>query len=205
MDSCGYKIENSSKLSSAVYSPEFIDAMFAEDDLVLNTTTEIPAKEESHILPIFETIAKGSQDVAAARCSVALNARTGEDGLSAAMQGTVLVAVPASALESGLTPEQLAEGFAKMKLIAELLTPENLAVFKSYLLAEATAAPAEDDSVRFPIFENGRCNDKKCWKRLRAKRGFAYFTCLQCGLKWRATTLSEKLKKQSQPHAAAYE
>jgi hypothetical protein len=36
--------------------------------------------------------------------------------------------------------------------------------------------------------ENARCNHRKSWKRLRSKRGFAYFACYFCGSKWRINT-----------------
>lgn len=39
------------------------------------------------------------------------------------------------------------------------------------------------EGSRFPTFEAGRCEHRKFWKRLRAKRGFTYFICLHCGLK----------------------
>jgi hypothetical protein len=33
-----------------------------------------------------------------------------------------------------------------------------------------------------------KCHHRKSWKRLRSKRGFAYFACQFCGAKWRITT-----------------
>eukprot|EP00667_Euglena_gracilis_P007999 EG_transcript_8092 len=40
-----------------------------------------------------------------------------------------------------------------------------------------------------PAHDAPSCGHVKHWKRLRAKRGFAYFVCYQCGLKWRMCSI----------------
>ena len=45
------------------------------------------------------------------------------------------------------------------------------------------------------------CTHAKYWKRLRAKRGAAYFLCFQCGAKWR--TCSQAMRAQQEAAQAA--
>jgi len=188
------------------YSKEFIDSVFAKEDVLCDSLADNVPKgqnKESHCLSIFESIAKCSQNSLPSSSvpnTTCVHPSKCEDG-SPLASDLVFLAIPASALEiqGGLTQEQVMEGIAKMRLIIKQLTPENLNSFKAYFTQDDTSnAPEDAESVRFPIFENGRCSHKRCWKRLRAKRGYAYFVCLQCGVKWRSTSLSEKMRKQQQ-------
>jgi hypothetical protein len=54
------------------------------------------------------------------------------------------------------------------------------------------------ETVRFPTFPSGRCLHRRFWKRLRAKRGYTYFICLQCGLKWRSPSQSQNETETTQ-------
>uniref|UniRef100_A0A6T2AR75 Uncharacterized protein n=1 Tax=Eutreptiella gymnastica TaxID=73025 RepID=A0A6T2AR75_9EUGL len=45
------------------------------------------------------------------------------------------------------------------------------------------------------------CTHAKHWKRLRAKRGSAYFLCFQCGAKWR--TCSQAMRAQQEANESA--
>jgi hypothetical protein len=38
---------------------------------------------------------------------------------------------------------------------------------------------------------HGRCNHRKDWKRLRAKKGCAFFMCCLCGSKWNTNNTGE--------------
>jgi len=59
----------------------------------------------------------------------------------------------------------------------------SLAVFSEF-------ADSTDDDSGFASAAS--CNHSRHWKRLRAKRGFAYFVCFQCGAKWRMSSLGLK-------------
>jgi hypothetical protein len=59
--------------------------------------------------------------------------------------------------------------------------------------APAPAPPREDSTLVAPVGDGDRlapgsgppCAHHPSWKRLRAKRGYAYFVCYACGAKWR--------------------
>eukprot|EP00667_Euglena_gracilis_P012566 EG_transcript_12920 len=42
--------------------------------------------------------------------------------------------------------------------------------------------------LHIPGADGARCNHFHNWKRLRSKRGFAYFVCYLCGAKWRTAS-----------------
>eukprot|EP00997_Jenningsia_sp_PLL12_P011037 NODE_848_length_1413_cov_53.873900_g705_i0.p2 GENE.NODE_848_length_1413_cov_53.873900_g705_i0~~NODE_848_length_1413_cov_53.873900_g705_i0.p2 ORF type:complete len:144 (-),score=19.36 NODE_848_length_1413_cov_53.873900_g705_i0:104-535(-) len=52
--------------------------------------------------------------------------------------------------------------------------------------APAQSQAPEPSTSTFPTNSQveGRCNHPKQWKRLRAKRGRAFFVCFECGAKW---------------------
>lgn len=71
------------------------------------------------------------------------------------------------------------------------LDAEKAKLLLSYCFSEL----GPQDGRRFPICEGGRCSHKSFWTRLRAKRGFSYFKCHQCGVEWRVPGKAEKEKR----------
>eukprot|EP00667_Euglena_gracilis_P005108 EG_transcript_5137 len=59
-------------------------------------------------------------------------------------------------------------------------TPEGASVE-----TEEDAELAEAKELNGRVLEGTRCPHRKSWKRLRAKKGCAFFVCFHCGAKWR--------------------
>jgi hypothetical protein len=53
--------------------------------------------------------------------------------------------------------------------------------FSFETVGSASASKVLDSKV----LDGARCPHRKSWKRLRAKKGCAFFVCFQCGAKWR--------------------
>jgi hypothetical protein len=165
------------------YSPAVVDAMFATGGAFWDSDDEAdkPEKDSRHTI-------KGNQE---------------EDAPQALPpQGQMaFLAIPVELLQNnkGLTVEQVAQGILDMRSIASRLasgTPSKAPEVGTSLPEKQETGTAEDgEGGRFPTYENGRCSHRKCWKRLRAKRGYTYFICLQCTLKWRSTGQSEKARQ----------
>jgi len=66
------------------------------------------------------------------------------------------------------------------------LSPQSIPVSPSEVSVPSTESTAGS--------EDGRCPHRKSWKRLRAKKGSAFFVCFECGAKWR-TRCSETDQK----------
>ena len=68
--------------------------------------------------------------------------------------------------------------------------------------APAALQPPDHDEKHFPLYPQGRCAHTEHWKYIRGKRGFAYYVCHQCELKW-CQERSKGPRKPSDPNATS--
>lgn len=66
-------------------------------------------------------------------------------------------------------------------------SPRGTSIFSFVDNASPDSPEEEDDGEEGAarVLDGSRCPHRKSWKRLRAKKGCAFFVCFQCGAKWR--------------------
>jgi hypothetical protein len=80
---------------------------------------------------------------------------------------------PGTANVSALFPRSLSE----VSESSDALFPRSLSEFSQF------SECSEDTGNK--ALDSARCPHRKSWKRLRAKKGCAFFVCFECGAKWR--------------------
>lgn len=212
--------------NTSEYSPDLVDAMFACEDITFSedendelTENAIPSgrtihctlsekfshhssiamggsiseQTPMHALDVVSPTAAPTDSV----CPIKVQAKP----TVAVKQQMAFLAIPVELLQQcqGLTKEQVVQGIEDMRIIASQLSPPDTTHSEDCgdSVSCASTGPEETDGSRFPTVEGGRCSHRKCWKRLRAKRRYTYFICLECGVKWRSTGQSERARQQA--------